>query len=156
MSFLSLIFYQWHEISKIKKPAKKRGWNQYHKTEMKAIMIKKQNPFISKRFWEMIFWNFLWSCGGSNPGPNKEAICFLHAYPFVDFCAGCGKRHPNPALALWVSRFWQRACRQPVSIYLRLRFGPLQDIAPGRRLVPAPWAGIMLIYYTSIKLQERN
>lgn len=22
-----------------------------------------------------------WSCGGSNPGPVKATICFLHAYP---------------------------------------------------------------------------
>ena len=30
--------------------------------------------------------HFLWSWRESNPRPNKEPKCFLHAYLYIDFC----------------------------------------------------------------------
>jgi len=43
-------------------------------------MNKKQNPFVVKGFeaFRNFMKSFWWSCRESNPGPDKEAICFLH------------------------------------------------------------------------------
>ena len=43
----------------------------------------------------LIFGISMWSCGDSNPGPNKQQKCFLHAYPLIDCRDLTGERHTN-------------------------------------------------------------
>ena len=40
-----------------------------------------------------------WSWRESNPRPNEEAICFLHAYPCIGFRAVAGAGQPTDALS---------------------------------------------------------
>jgi len=40
----------------------------------------------------------LWSRGESNPGPNREPICFLHAYLIIGFRKVTGNEQPITSL----------------------------------------------------------
>ena len=44
-----------------------------------------------------------WSCGDLNPGPNKELICFLHAYLRFSFSEWARPKPPTQTLASLVS-----------------------------------------------------
>ena len=98
----------------------------------------------------------LWSWRDSNPRPNGETVCFLHAYLGLHFRATARPKpptatlspesHPDIGACLNYSRFTCAADSR--------RFG---TTSLERRLVPSPGDGIKLkIYYTSIKQRERN
>gem|GEM_PF-3948338 len=67
----------------------------------------------------------MWSCGESNPGPNEEAIRFLHAYPRFDFRMKTGSRPPILTLSPLFHQLIGAFSRL-FPILLHLRIGPLR------------------------------
>jgi len=67
----------------------------------------------------------LWSCGESNPGPNEEAIRFLHAYPRFGFRMKNGSRPPIFTLSPLFHRL-AGAFSRLFPILLHFLFGPLR------------------------------
>ena len=98
----------------------------------------------------------LWTRRESNPRPNEEAICFLHAYHCLGFRAQA--RPVPPTYALSSKNFIPIA--RPTGTISDFSAPPVQDaserLALGWCLVPAPCAGIKPIYYTSIKQREQT
>ena len=101
--------------------------------------------------------SFLWTWRGSNPRPNGETICFLHAY----FPIGLSGR-------VWGGNSLAQ-CRILLNFICGTRLPPtISDMlhhadqeasgktALGWCLVPAPGTGIKPIYYASIKQRERK
>ena len=99
----------------------------------------------------------MWTCGESNPGPNKEAIRFLHAYSSLHFRTAA---RPGPPTAVLSSKaFHQR--REAAFDYSRFSLHRLISgfgkTSSERCLVPAPGAGIKPVTYcTSVRQRERN
>ena len=77
-----------------------------------------------------------WSWRESNPRPNKEQTCFLHAYPVIDCRQWQGKRHPKPKRIPFISS----AGQDLLSTSLKLTCAPWSDrnqASPSaERLVP--------------------
>ena len=63
-----------------------------------CVLYKKTNYLNSR-------WFVSWSSRESNPGPNMEPICFLHAQSLIDFRQRSGKRHPSRSLASLIFAF---------------------------------------------------
>ena len=57
-----------------------------------------------------------WRQRDSNPRPNKEPICFLHAYLGLNFRAMARPKPPTIALSAVIS-FLHRSLQQPVPIF---------------------------------------
>ena len=68
------------------------------------------------------FWNnqinliFLWKWRDSNPRPNKEPICFLHAYLGLNFRAIARPKPPTITLSAKIS-FLHRSLQEPALIF---------------------------------------
>ena len=98
----------------------------------------------------------LWSWRESNPRPNRETICFLHAYFGLNFR---DVTRPEPPITPLSSKFHH--CNEAYNGYFRLYSTALSESfgtrASGRCLVSTPSVEIrQVIYYDSIKLRERN
>ena len=70
---------------------KRRGDNEPSGRVIIPRCLHKKKPAV----WQAL----LWSWRDSNPRPNVELICFLHAYSLVGFCGVAGKRQPTAPLA---------------------------------------------------------
>ena len=97
-----------------------------------------------------------WSWRESNPRPNRETICFLHAYSSLWFSNHDKTWTTNHDLISWISS----ACRsstQTISDYPAPLYLPDSEQHPEERcLVPSPSKGIKpVIYCTSIRQRER-
>ncbi len=64
----------------------------------------------------MIYSALSWKWRDSNPRPNKEPICFLHAYLGLDFRATARPKPPTIALSATIS-FLHRSLQEPVLIF---------------------------------------
>ena len=102
-----------------------------------------------------LFIFYKWTRRGLNPRPNKEAICFLHAYLRLDFRAPTRPKPPIGTLSLKTSSCTQgRAKLFP--IYLHHRIKTLRKNSSWVMSRSNTCVGIKLIYYTSIKQRERK
>ena len=72
--------------------------------------------FIIKALYLKDIALFWWKWRESNPRPNKEPICFLHAYLGLDFRAMARPKPPTIALSAKIS-FWHRSLPKPVPIF---------------------------------------
>ena len=97
-----------------------------------------------------------WTRRELNPRPNGKTIGFLHAYLRLRFRA---VPRPEPPSAALSSSIFVCGVRPPQAIP-DFAAPPVPRAsgrtASGRCLVPAPGAGIKLIYCTSIKQRERS
>jgi len=97
----------------------------------------------------------LWSWRESNPRPNKEIIRLLHVYLRLDFRAWARPKPPIRALSFLFHCASKAKRNYPrfscISISNRL-----EERAFGKCLVSVPSTKIKLIYYDSIKQQERS
>ena len=85
--------------------------------------MKKRTPV---RHSFLITYNlYWWSCGESNPGPNEEAIRFLHAYPRFGFRMKNGSRPPIFTLSPLFRRLAGASSRL-FPILLHFLIGPLR------------------------------
>ena len=118
----------------------KKGWERKLRSQ----------PFLIE-FFQM------WTCGESNPGPNKEAICFLHAYSSLDFRTAA---RPGPPTAVLPSKKFRQRCevtRDYSRFSLHRLISGFGKTSSERCLVPAPSAGIKPVTYcTSVRQRERS
>ena len=98
----------------------------------------------------------VWSWWDSNPRPNSETICFLHAYSSLLFSWRSKTWTTNYDLILLIS-LPQRGLRKPFPTVLHrwfLRFGKTSS---ERCLVALPCNAIKPVTYcTSVRQRERN
>ena len=112
---------------------------------------KKKSKKINSRTF------ILWSWRDSNPRPNRDAICFLHAYLHFNCQERARLKTPNSILIFF--SFGREP--KPLPSYLRFTCTTLsarfEATASGWCLVPTPWSELSeLTYYTSVTQQERN
>ncbi len=69
----------------------------------------------------------LWSCGGSNPGPNKEPTGFLHVYPSLILVPKQVKgNQPEPYPLNFITKTGEQVVTSPSD--LKPRFGvPMRE-----------------------------
>ena len=105
------------------------------------------------------FWNnqinliFLWKWRESNPRPNKEPICFLHAYLGLNFRAIARPKPPTIALSAKSYSCIAAYKNQPWYFRTAWSYQPL-GVGLERCLGSAPCAETRRIYYTSITQRE--
>lgn len=96
-----------------------------------------------------------WRWRGSNPRPNEESICFLHAYSSLH-CRVLAR--PGPPTSTLVCKF--HAVIQTLTTLFPIFCASLiqspQDLGLGRRLVAVILTAIKLTYCTSVRLQEHS
>ena len=99
----------------------------------------------------------LWTCGESNPGPNKEAICFLHAYSSLHFRTAARPGPPTVVLSSKAFRQRSEATNDYSRFSLHRLISGFGKTSSERCLVPAPCAGIKPVTYcASVRQRERS
>ena len=115
-------------------------------------------------FWMIFLWFFRthtlekciltrWKWRDSNPRPNKEPICFLHAYLGLRFRAIARPKPPTIALSAKSHSCIAAYKNQPWYFRTAWSYQPL-GIGLERCLGSAPCAETRRIYYTSITQRE--
>ena len=126
-----------------------RDLNSSSKNIFQGIIVKKDSAANCNGV-------FLWSWRDLNPRPNAELMCFLRAYSSIGFRDPAGRRRPTVSLSS--QNFGIEA--RPHDPYSRFSYTAdsrsLENTTLGRCPVPAPCAGIKLIYCTSIKQREQH
>ena len=98
----------------------------------------------------------LWRWRESNPRPNEEAICFLHAYPQTWFSNKSWIRATDFYLILLSFAGITRKNSNYPRYTCTTGSSRFRAVAPGWCLVPAPSAGIKCNLLSSITQQERS
>ena len=102
-----------------------------------------------------LFIFYKWTRRGLNPRPNKEAICFLHAYLRLNFREPTRPKPPIGTLSLKISSCTQGRTKL-FPIYLHHHIKTLRKNSSWVMSRSNTCVGIKLIYYTSIKQRERK
>ena len=117
-------------------------------------LIAKKRPCRQTYHIVSLFF-YKWTRRGLNPRPNKEAICFLHAYLRLNFREPTRPKPPIGTLSLKISSCTQgRAKLFP--IYLHHHIKTLRKNSSWVMSRSNTCVGIKLIYCTSIKQRERK
>jgi len=97
----------------------------------------------------------LWSWRESNPRPDEENICFLHAYSNIDFRHLADVRQPTICLSTYISEYRHRRSIPILAFITPLDQSP-QDRDIERCLASTP--SVKLAYHSirMIKRQERS
>ena len=129
---------------------------------MNSKINKKPQWINTLRFFKIEYFSIQWSCGESNPGPNMEIICFLHAYFCLIFVTGQLQNNLTCPYFLFVSP----SGRNNLQTSPGLRASPCRVGSgldrPGnvssqhmcREILPFGWK--CLSYCYSLMLRERN
>ena len=118
----------------------------YHKLKSEHIFC-----FVQSDTFRFVCWClFLWSWRGLNPRPNKEAMCFLHAYFSFGFRAATRPELPRRNLILCE---FHQGC-EAIDDYSWICCAACLTVSgrelSGRRLVPMSNKGIKLTYCASV------
>ena len=97
----------------------------------------------------------VWSWRELNPRPNKETICFLHAYLSLDFRATARPELPTMTLSSKTSLTARGYCQLSPNL-LHRQSDRLRERAFRTMSRSNAWQRNKAIYYTSIKLREQN
>jgi hypothetical protein len=125
--------------------------NPLQKARFLRICIKAKTPL---RGW--LFAGLMWSWRESNPRPNMETICFLHAYSCLIFVACQLQDNLTYPYFLCFSPSDRKNHQASPVIACASLSGWIRALPPGRRPVPVPGTRMKPELLYSLRQRERN